>query len=128
MTKQLKNALCYIRVTSTLQAEIKQSITYQNDVITAFGLANGFDIIDCHNDFRSDADTDYKWLDEYFGNAHKTIQYLLIFSIERLGRDVQTSIEAAKYLNEKYSVKVMSARQPELDFATINPDDISKLP
>lgn len=95
-------------------------------VITAFALANGFEIVYSHNDFRSDTYTDYKWLDEYFSNAHKAVQYLLLFSIERLGSDVQVGIEAAKYLSEKYGVKVISARQPEVDFTTINPDDINK--
>lgn len=126
MANQFKKTLCYIRSASTLPTERELSVAYQKDVIIPFALANGFDIVDFHNDFRADLDTDYAWLDEYFSNAHKTVQYILIFSIERLGRDVRASIEATKYLHGKYGVKAISALQPEMDFITLNPDDINK--
>jgi DNA invertase Pin-like site-specific DNA recombinase len=123
----IKKALEYTRVGSKQLAEASGSIVHQKTAIKEFALENGYSIIGSCENFRPGTSVDFKWFDEYFSNAHHQNQYILVSSLDRIGRNMTEVIKLDKYLKEKYGVTIVSVQQPDVDISMWNPNDFDQL-
>ena len=109
------NAIIYIRVSTTEQAEFGYSLKAQEEVCLDYAKRNKYDVLKVFTEKGESAKTTnrtqlQKMLDYTKENKSK-IDILIVYKIDRLSRDVYDSLSLRIYLN-KLGIELKSVSEP----------------
>lgn len=121
--KKLKNAIGYIRVSTSEQAgEDRYGIDVQKSEILAYAENNGYQIVDWKIDEVSGTSNERPALDQIlYGAENPPIEAVIVFKSDRLARETKLYFYYL-YVLEKKNIKLLSCKevfQEGSDFANI---------
>jgi site-specific DNA recombinase len=108
------NAIIYIRVSTTEQAETGFSLKAQEETCLEYAKRNNLDVLRIFSEKGESAKTtnrtELKKLFEYISIKSSDVDYLIVFKLDRLSRDLADYTEIVKLLTQ-YKITLKSATE-----------------
>lgn len=110
----MKKAIGYVRISDKDQSNF--SITGQADIIRSYCSKNDMEVISLFTDEGESAKNfdrpDWKQLEQFVKANHAQVDILLVAKFDRFSRNVAEALQMIERLENKYSIRVLSAMEP----------------